>query len=233
MMRRLADLLSPGDEGWQSFNGWLSESLRPVEVVPPVPAQKDDCLLDLQVTTRSVTGALAWHTGGVFVDNRWLRLLGGVSSEGLPDLATASGMEQQSPPYVVVALDVVGGRFAVNGGGLPGEPGEVSYFGPDTLAWQAMGQPYSDFVAWALTGDLAAFYRDLRWSGWEDTAKAVPGASLLSSYPPLFSEQASQDPAAVSRRAVPWYEVVTWQEDMARQLANAPDGSAFVVTVED
>lgn len=232
-MRPLPELLSPEDEGWQSFNGWISESPRSVEVVPPDSARRGTCLLRLQVTTRSVMGALAWHTGGVFVDERWLRLLGGVSVEGLPDLATASGMEQQPPPYVVVALDVVGGRFAVNGGGLPGAPGEVAYFGPDTLAWEPLGQPYSGFVAWVLTGDLAAFYDDLRWSGWEAAARAVPASSLLSSHPPLFTEQARQDRAAVSRRAVPWQEVLDGQDDVAQQLANLPEGSAFTLTVEN
>lgn len=123
-------------------------------------------------------GALAWHTGGVFVDERWLRLLGGVSVEGLPDLATASGMEQQPPPFMVVAFDVLGGRFAVNGGGLPGEPGEVAYFGPETLSWEPLGQPYSGFVAWALTGDLARFYSDLRWSGLG--SRSASGSGLVT-----------------------------------------------------
>ncbi len=232
-MRPLAELLSPEDEGWQSFRGWSSESPRAVEVLPPDTARRDVCLLRLQVTTRSVMGALAWHTGGVLVDERWLRLLGGVSREGLPDLATASGVERQPPPFMVVALDVVGGRFAVNGGGLPGEPGEVAYFGPDTLAWEPLGQRYSGFVAWALTGDLAAFYADLRWAGWEENAKAVPASSLLSSYPPLFTEQAREDRAGLSRRAVPWHEVIEWQGDMARQLADVPEGSAFTVTTDD
>lgn len=180
-------------------------------------------------------GALAWHTGGVMLDERWLRLLGGVSSAGLPDIASASRLEPEAadaPPYLVVAHDVVGGRFAVNGGGLPGDPGEVAYFGPDTLEWLPLGQSYSDFVLWALTGDTAAFYADLRWSGWERESRATPPASLLSSYPPLFTAQAHRGQARVSRRPVPWQEAVAFQQDVARQLADVPEGDEFTLLVD-
>lgn len=45
---------------------------------------------------------------------------------------------------LVVAHDVLGGVFALNGPtphaiGCPGEPGEVLYFAPDALAWEALG----------------------------------------------------------------------------------------------
>ncbi|UUU44910.1 DUF2625 domain-containing protein [Streptomyces sp. NBC_00162] len=36
------------------------------------------CLLQMQVTGRSVLGALALHTGGLLVDDGWVRVFGGV-----------------------------------------------------------------------------------------------------------------------------------------------------------
>ncbi len=236
-MRLLSELLSPGDEGWASFTTWATTSTRSVDVLPVDEARQAECLLRLQVTTRSVLGALAWHSGGVLLDHGWLRLLGGVSPRGLPDLVTASepcgaAAASEPPPFVVIAHDVLGGRFAVNGGGLPCEPGEVAYFGPDTLEWQGLSQGNSDFVCWALTGDTEGFYGSLRWPGWEAEVQGVPTESGLAVYPPLFLQRALADLGGTSRRAVPWHEIIGMQEEMAAQLGAVPDGGKFVVSVE-
>jgi Protein of unknown function DUF2625 len=55
-----------------------------------------------------------------------VRLLGGGSGR-LPDLVTASGLgpPTASTPPLTVGFDMLGGRFAVNSGGLPGQLGEV------------------------------------------------------------------------------------------------------------
>jgi Protein of unknown function DUF2625 len=45
-----------------------------------------------------------------------------------------------SPGSLVVAEDVLGGRFAVDGGELGVEPGTVCYFGPDSLSWVDLGE---------------------------------------------------------------------------------------------
>lgn len=227
-MTAVEDLLSKDDEGWTDFRTWAEASPRSVEYLQVDAHRRGECLLSLGVTTRSVMGALAWHTGGVLLHHRWLRLLGGVSADHLPDIASAS---PDASAYLVVALDVLGGRFAVSGGGLPGEPGEVSYIGPDTLRWVPLGQGYSDFVYWALSGDLEGFYADLMWTGWKDDAAATQPASLLACYPPLFAAEARHGGAS-SRKPAPWQEVLGFHDDMARQLEDVPDGGQVAVAVE-
>lgn len=234
--RPLEALLSPTDEGWQEVSCWISSSPRTVEVLPPDPARRPECLVSLQVTTRSVLGALAWHTGGMLLDHRWLRLLGGVSTSGLPDLATASGMQPGvplRPPCVVIAQDVLGGLFAINGDGLPCEPGEVAYFAPDTLQWEGLGLGGGAFVSWALTGDTGEFYEQVRWPGWQAESEQVPPGSGLHVYPPLFTVEATRDLAATTRRVVPWTELLAHQQEVAQQLAEVPDGAAVRYEVED
>src|SRR5690348_16806462 len=105
-----------------------------VEVRLARPDDGHRTLAALGVTTGSALGAFALHTEMTFIAHGWLRLLGaggpntacslrGLTDEKLPlDLATG----------LVVAFDVVGGFYAINGGGLPGEPGEVCYLAPDT-----------------------------------------------------------------------------------------------------
>jgi Protein of unknown function DUF2625 len=139
-IRPAQELAGVPDPAWPE---WLELiRLAPVPtVVLPVDLQSGlEVLFRLQVTARSMMGALALNSGGMLVDHGWVRLLGGGSGD-LPDLAAANGLgapgSSGPPPWLTVAFDVLGGRFAVNGGGLPGRPGEVCYRGPDTLARMA------------------------------------------------------------------------------------------------
>ena len=68
---------------------------------------------------------------------------------------------------MLVADDVLGGFFAINGGGLPGNPGDMVYLPPDTLQWEPMAMGHSTFVDWTLTGRLDELYLSHRWDGWE------------------------------------------------------------------
>ena len=204
-------------------------------MVPTDVRRRADCLLALQVTTRSVLGGLAWHSGGVLLDHGWLRLLGGASVVGAPDLVSVKGPmhgRADFSDYVAVAVDVVGGCFAINGGALPGPLGEVAYFAPDTLQWQPLGLSHRDWVHWALTGPTDEFYADLRWPGWQDESSQVPPASLLSTFPFLWSAPARREPETVSRRAVAWREVLEIQQEMATATADLPDGAVVRVVID-
>ena len=71
------------------------------------------------VTPDSAIGTFAQHCGAVLVDGGWLRLLG-AGVPGLPGLHRANQSPAESPtaPFVV-AVDVLAGVFAVNGGSIP------------------------------------------------------------------------------------------------------------------
>jgi hypothetical protein len=129
---------------------------------------------------------------------------------------------------VVFAYDVLGGRFAIHGGGFDGvPPGEVVYWAPDSLDWQPMGRGHSAMVQFLLSDGLADFYADLRWPGWESDVDGVAIDHGLAAYPFPWSEQ-GRGPN-VSRRAVPMPEIVGVSEDAARQLRGHPDGTDFGV----
>lgn len=235
-MRPLTELTGTTDPAWPIVLGWLAAADISTTVLPRNESASETCLYRLQVTTRSVLGALAWESGGLLVDHGWLRLLGG--GPVLPDLASASGLgdptEQSAPPpFLTVGYDVVGGRFAVNGGGLPANPGEVCYFGPDTLDWLPLGMGHGAFVEWTLTvGGLGDFYADLRWPGWQQETQQVGPEQGLSVWPPLFTEQARADLAATSRRPVPITELLGFHDYLAEQLRQVPDGGAFTLDVD-
>jgi hypothetical protein len=184
LVRAIEELRDVTDPAWPVIEDAITEADEPAEVVPGDRVAGEETLLLLQVTARSFLGALALHTGGVLVDHGWLRILGG--GQGPLNLCTANGFgrpPEERPGQVLVAFDVLGGRFAVNGGALPGSPGEVSYFAPDDLAWLPMDMKFSDFVLWSLTDRLAMFYEHLRWPGWEAEIASLALDQGLSSYP--------------------------------------------------
>jgi hypothetical protein len=183
-------------------------------VLPIEQPKGENALLRLQVTAHSTLGALALHTGGVLVEHGWLRLLGGGSAD-LPAIN-----EPETPGFLVVALDVLGGRFAINGGALPGSPGEICYFGPDALEWQPLGAAHSAFVSWSVGGALDSFYEQLRWPGWQDELARLGPGQGLSFFPPLWSKEGRASLAQTSRKPVPLAELVSEHEDAARQLAD-------------
>ena len=204
-------------------------------VLPVEASQGEDVLWRLQVTVASALGALARHTGGVLIDHSWLRLLGG-GGGGLPSVADANHLgtpttESEPPAHLEVGRDVLGGRFAINGGAFQGDLGDTFYFAPDTLAWESMGLGHGDFVAWALSDRVSDFYSDLRWDGWEADAAAVPLDHGLAVYPPLFSTQSHIGTPGRSR--VPWEELVAFNEDMAVQLSALPEGAEFQIRPTD
>ncbi len=174
------------------------------------------------MTTRSPMGAVVYETGGLLIDGGWLRVLG----SGHPRLPrTLPGWnkgrtwieEQSAPPLLVVADDVVGGSFAINGGALDGPQGLVHYFAPDRLAWESLDKGYSDFLRWALLGDLEKFYEGQRWPDWRADVARLAGDQAFSIYPFLWAEGPPIEERA--RKAVPMAEVFELQFDILRQMA--------------
>lgn len=211
-MADLSRLLDTTDPAWPVLLERISAVPGRVEVLPAEPARADAVLLALDVTTRSFLGAIAHETGGLLVDGGWLRLLGAGSARLPRDLAGWNGIGMQPPRprlpgALLVADDVLGGFFAVNGGALPGPQGNVFYLAPDTLEWEDLERGYAAFVDWALTGDVAGFYEGLRWPGWEAEVRALPGDRALSVSPPLSTREGQ--PGPVTRTPVPVEELWT------------------------
>jgi hypothetical protein len=234
--RGLAELIEVAEPAWPLVREWLSAARHPVTVLPADRARGERTLLALEVTTGSVLGAIALETGGLLVDHGWLRVLGS-GGEGLSgSLLTWNGHVDEAgvqalPGGLLVAHAAIGGFFALNGGGLPGEPGAVCSLAPDTLEWESLDLAYSGFVHWALTGDLAAFYEGSRWPGWEHDAAALTGDRGIFVYPPLW--MAGSPIGERSRRDVPMTELWGLQREIGAQLRNVPDGTEVELRVVD
>ncbi len=116
-------------------------------------------------------GAIVYSTGGILIDDGWIRILGSGSDRlprSLPEWNKGKTMADYGghSPFYLVADDAIGGFFAINGGGLGNDPGKVYHLSPDNLEWEAMGLSYSEFLQFCFSGDLEKYYSGNRWKNW-------------------------------------------------------------------
>ncbi|MDX2563763.1 DUF2625 domain-containing protein [Streptomyces sp. TX20-6-3] len=239
-MRELSELIEVEDPAWPVLGEKLRDSPVPVELLDADATRGAAALLRTQVTVRSFLGAFVLHSGGAFVDDGWLRVYGSPAADNdrrLPSLAQVNDFPADAtadPGWrpaagLVVAHDVLGGVFVLQGGpaeqaGLPGRPGEMVYFAPDSLSWEALGAGYGAWLAWMLAGGTEEFYEDLRWPGWQDEVRRLDGDRGLTLYPPLWSAEAHQDLAATSRRVVTMAELLDFERETSVGLDEGDPG---------
>ncbi len=222
-MRSLTELIDLKEPGWPLVKHWLAAANKPVEVLPRDPVAAEATLQALQVTTRSPLGAVAYESGGLLIDHGWVRVLGSGAAKMRGSLMSWNGLGghaavEPMEGVLLVAHDAVGGFFALDGGGLGGErPGGAYYFAPDTLRWEEMGFGYSGLLEFLFSGDVAQYYKHLRWPGWEAESDALSPDSGFHLYPPPFSAE-GKDVSKVSKRAVLMEELLRLQLTTARQL---------------
>jgi Protein of unknown function DUF2625 len=212
-MKSLQQLIERGDSAFPLIREWLSSAKNDCVLLAP-STNRAEILLQTQVSTRSTMGAIAYETGGVLIDHGWLRVLG--SSH--PRLVrTLSGWnENKTDGCYLIADDAAGGFFAVNSGAFGSDMGKIHYWPPDSLEWEPIGRGYSDFLEWALSGDLAEFYATVRWSNWREDVASLSTNRCIAFHPFLWSGQGS--PETSRRSAVPVEEAFMLKQDILRQI---------------
>lgn len=232
-MRPLRDLINAADDAWALVDGWAMAAPRPVVVLPVTAQAGEATLMALQVTTRSVLGAIAFRSGGLVIDHGWLRVLGSGHPRiggGLREWNAVLGGPALDPPLgqaLIVAYDAVGGLFAINSGAWDTAPGTVHYFAPDTRAWESLDMGHAALVEWLLGDGPDAFYGDWRWPGWEAEVATIGPDEVMSIWPPLgFRARGEDEPIGDrSRRPAPFREVWSFMRQISDQIADLPDGS--------
>jgi hypothetical protein len=206
------------DPAMPLIRSWLAGNQRPIELLPCQPGHGEVALVALQVTTRSPLGAIAYETGGIFIDDGWIRVLGAGSAKLARTIAGWNGLpcdagDAYMPGAMFVADDVIGGMFAIDVGALGSKAGNIAYFAPDALAWEDTGLGFTDWLHWAFTGDLEKFYEGSRWDGWRGEVPSLVGTHAYSIQP--FPWVAGPPIAERDRRAVPIRELRDLQLKLA------------------
>ena len=212
-MKTLSELTNTDAATIDLIRQWIDEAENHCEILPP-SADREAVLLEVQVTTHSTTGAVAYETGGIFVDHGWLRFLGSGHSR-LPRTLPGWNLDRSNGFYPI-ADDAVGGFFALNGGALGDDQGNVYYWAPDNLEWEGLDLGYTDLFRWALTDRLAEFCADLRWPTWKEDVADLPGDRCYNFYPFLWTSEGSVEGS--HRGTVPVHEAFDLKCDILRQL---------------
>ncbi len=223
-IRPLEELINTKDSGFKLVEDWLKDAKNEIEILERDSIKADLALYRTQVTTRSPMGAIIYETGGILIDNGWIRILGSGSDKlkrNLPEWNKGKSFEEygQAMPFLLIADDAIGGFFALNGGEFGNQDlGKIYYFSPDTLEWESLNIGYSDFVFWTFTGEIDEFYEGLRWKKWEKEINEMSADRAMSFYPFLWMKY--NDLEKLHRKDIPIEEMWGMQMDVRNQLMN-------------
>jgi hypothetical protein len=222
MNRKIEELIYKEESAWQMIQDWLSKAENQIELLPNSRTQGEETLLKLQVTNKSTLGAIALECGGILIDNGWLRILGSGHSNISGNLLSWNNIGSTQIEYsikgaMIVGYDIVGGVFAINGGAFGNTVGNVFYFAPDTLEWEDTEKGYTDFIYWALNGDLNLYYESFRWGGWEEDTKKLSGNEGIFIYPYLWTKE-GKNVEECHKKAIPMNEIWGVENEFIKQM---------------
>lgn len=205
-MQPLDTLIDKADPAWPLVQNWIDSAKNKVEVLDVDPVKAREVLYHTQVSTYATLGAVIYNSGGIMVDNGWLRILGSGSSRlnrSVSEWNRGKTIKEygDKPAYLLVADDAVGGFFAINYGAFGEDLKHLYYLAPNSLKWEPLGLGYTEFIRFCFNGDISNFYKGLRWSTWEQFIAKLDGNKSYSFQPYLWT-QGGMDIEKCSRKLV-------------------------------
>ena len=221
-MKSVEELIIENDPGWPIVAEWINTAKNKIEVLPVDVVKAKDALYKTQVTSRSPMGAIIFQSGGIFIDNGWIRILGSGSEKltrSLPDwnLGKAHRTLEEPVNFLLIADDVIGGFYILNFGAFGNDLGKVYYFSPDSLEYEPLNLSYSDFLMFCFNGDLQKFYGDYRWKTWKADILKLQGDQVFNFYPYLWTKE-GKNINKNSRKEISVEEQYNFNLNMKNQL---------------
>lgn len=221
-MRPLEELVNKKDSAWPIVQEMVRSAKNKVEILSVNSYKASDALYKTQVTTRSPMGAIVYNTGGILVDNGWIRILGSGNTKlerNLPDWNKGKSFKEfgESPSSLLIADDAIGGFFILNGGSLGEDLGKVYYFAPDNLEYEPLYITYTEFLDFCFNNDLNQFYKDSRWKNWQKEVSELDRNKVFNFYPYLWTKE-GKDINKNSRKAISIEEQYNLNIEFRKQL---------------
>ncbi len=221
-MRPTDELIINTDPGWTLVEEWINTAKNKVVVLSADPIKAKDALYKTQVSTRSPMGAIIYMTGGILIDDGWIRILGSGSPKldrTLPDWNKGKSLEDfgDAASFLLIADDAIGGFFLLNNGELGTDFGNVFYFSPDNLEYEPLNLTYSEFLLFCFNYDLDLFYEGNRWLNWQYEVSKLDGNTVFNFYPFLWTKE-GKDINKNSRKTIPVEEQYNFNLDMRKQI---------------
>lgn len=228
VVRNINELIDEEPPAWPALRQLLADSKVTVDSLPVDRDEGCRAMLQLQVSAKSVLGALFYNCGGLLIDDGWVRAYAGGTqpvSGGLPSLATVNEFPVAFDPAwrpaegIIVGHDVIGGVFA-----LSAEDMHITYFAPTQLEWMPLHMSHGTWLSWLLSGELGTFYDGLRWPGWRDDVAALSPSEGITIFPFPWTEEAQTDIAATTRKPAPLKQILDASRAFAQQAGLTDPG---------
>jgi hypothetical protein len=221
-MRTIDELINKTDPGWILVESWIKNAKNRVEILAVDTVRAKEALYKTQVTTRSPMGAVVYMTGGLLIDDGWIRILGSGNAKlnrTLPDWNKGKSFKEfgEAPSFLLIADDAIGGFFLLNGGSLGKDLGKIYYFSPDNLKYESLSITYTEFLQFCFNNDLDKFYEGKRWKNWRNEVSKLAGDTVFNFYPFLWTKE-GKDINKNSRKVVSVEEQYGFNSDMRKQL---------------
>ena len=221
-LRPVDELINIKEPGWVLVKEWIDSAKNKVQILSCDTAKAKEALYQTQVTTRSPMGAIVYSSGGLLIDDGWIRILGSGNAKlirTLPEWNKGKTLKEygEQPSFLLVADDAIGGYFDINGGQFGKDLGKVYYLSPDNLEWEALDLSFTEFLDFCFNGNLNEFYQDYRWNNWRDEISKLDGNKVYNFFPPLWSKE-GKDINKTSRKQIPIEEQYSFNMDTRKQL---------------
>ena len=175
----------------------------------------------LGISESSTFGMIVNFTAGISINNGWMRLFGGESSENIESIASWNQIGNDNNAVIdeaiMIGYDVIGGFFAMNYGAFNSKLGIIYYYAPDSLVWESLDLDYNDFFHWCLNGDLKKFYESYYWDSYEKEILLVKAGQGFSLYPPLFTKE-GKNTNLISKKIIPLKEIWSLNQSYQKQI---------------
>jgi len=222
-IRPLNELINNTNSGWNIVQSLIDHAKNKIVILSADTIKAKNALYQIQITTRSPMGAIIYKTGGILVDDGWIRILGS-GSKKLRSITSWNNERSivaavEHAPSILVADDIIGGFFAINGGSLGADVGKIYYLSPDNLNLEPLNLTYTDFLKFCFNGDLDKFYQGLRWNNWRTEVLSLSGDQCFNFYPYLWSTE-GKDISKNNRTIIPVAEMFSFEMTSRKEQGN-------------
>lgn len=194
------------ESAWENILEWQSQSKNQVRMIPADTTRAAFTLFRGNYELTSTLAAFVYHSGGMMVDNGWLRVLGSGSKDFNRGIFEWNKDKYVWGPdsiaYLMIADDVVGGFFALfMTPHTELDDAFVYYQGPNDRHWVSTGLDYDGFLQFCFFGEIKMFYNNYRWDGWKEEIHLINSNQTISCYPQYWREGARD--TKLKRRVIP------------------------------
>ena len=168
-MKPFEDLVKTDSPAIEVLKSWINNAVTDCELLE-ASQENRRILYKIQASTSTILGALAYETGGLKVDNGWLRILGS-GNKALP--RTLVDLNYKEYGYILFADDAAGGFYAINQGGLGKDINNIYFLAPDFNEWEPLEIDLEIFIQIIMSDEINDFYDGLRWSTWRKDIQSL------------------------------------------------------------